>query len=313
MRTIFGSRLFGTALPTSDHDFKGVFVPSKRALVLGKVEDVITSSTGDKFSKNTADDVDVEMYSIKKYLKLLEEGQTNALDMLFAPSTTEGYKDTEIWRHLKANKDKVLSRKADSFVGYCLGQVNKYNFKIDRFQSLDVVLKAFQNVSSYNFAKVAELLPNFNIPNDLPYWNPKVPIQVNQTGTIIDHISICDKMIPYTVSVAEGMKILQRFHDEYGHRAKNYNHDWKAIYHGIRIAEECIELLTTGNITHPRPNADYLIRVRNGEEDFESAVARIKDMVEEIKGINSVLPDAPDYKWIENFLYDVHLNTINEI
>jgi len=35
--------------------------------------------------------------------------------------------------------------------------------------------------------------------------------------------------------------------------------------HVIRLLGQGIELLETGNITYPRPNADFLLKVRNGE------------------------------------------------
>ncbi|QQV91959.1 hypothetical protein vBKpMFBKp34_100 [Klebsiella phage vB_KpM_FBKp34] len=58
METIFGSHLYGLNTPNSDTDYKGIFIPDAKDILLGKAPKTIQSSTGDKHSKNTKDDID---------------------------------------------------------------------------------------------------------------------------------------------------------------------------------------------------------------------------------------------------------------
>ena len=85
VKIIFGSHLYGTDTPDSDQDFKGIFLPTKEQIFLGKIPKSINENTKKGEGKNTADDVDTEIYSLHYFLKLACEGQTVSLDMLHAP------------------------------------------------------------------------------------------------------------------------------------------------------------------------------------------------------------------------------------
>lgn len=83
----FGSHLYGTSTPASDLDYKSIFIPTVEAILLQSVKDII-SITPEKAvgERNKPGDIDREYFSVQRYLHLLAEGQTVALDMLFAPS-----------------------------------------------------------------------------------------------------------------------------------------------------------------------------------------------------------------------------------
>lgn len=59
----FGSVLYGTNSEKSDCDLKGVFVPSVASLVKGTASHHYRFSSGANDSKNSAEDVDVELWS----------------------------------------------------------------------------------------------------------------------------------------------------------------------------------------------------------------------------------------------------------
>src|SRR5687768_2961981 len=84
----FGSVIYGTNTPTSDKDYKAIYLPTKEEILLQKVKRVENLNTKPKgtVERNKADDVDFEIFSFQEYLKLLCEGQTPMLDMLFCPT-----------------------------------------------------------------------------------------------------------------------------------------------------------------------------------------------------------------------------------
>ena len=128
----FGSHLYGTATPASDLDLKSVHLPAAEDLLLGRVKQVISTSTGSQHEKNTAADVDDESFTLQKYLSLAAQGQTVAVDMLFAPDWSWIDRPDRLWLEVVENRHRLLTSQSASFVGYCRTQANKYGIRGSR-------------------------------------------------------------------------------------------------------------------------------------------------------------------------------------
>lgn len=100
----FGSHLYGLSTPESDRDFKGIVLPSKNDILIGNTSFSINSSTGNDNSKNTADDVDTEYYSLQRFLELARNGETVAFDMLHASDSNFIEGDLHFWNFLRKDK-----------------------------------------------------------------------------------------------------------------------------------------------------------------------------------------------------------------
>ena len=74
----FGSHLYGTNTPDSDTDYKGIYLPTAKEIVLGTYKKTISISRNkaDK-ERNTKDDVDNEFFSLDRYLRT-SNGRTNS-------------------------------------------------------------------------------------------------------------------------------------------------------------------------------------------------------------------------------------------
>ncbi len=71
--------------------------------------------------------------------------------------------------------------------------------------------------------------------------------------------------------------------------------------HSIRLSEEVTELMLTGKITFPRPNAQVLLDIRLGKYDVQQVTEmyeNAKAQAEEARP-KSVLPDKPDRDYVE--------------
>ena len=88
----FGSHLYGTNTVHSDVDYKGVFLPSKKELLLGAVPKCRNFSTNLGAQKNSQDDIDEEIYSLHYFLKLACQGQTVAIGYVL-PIISKFYDD----------------------------------------------------------------------------------------------------------------------------------------------------------------------------------------------------------------------------
>lgn len=72
---IHGSHLYKLNTETSDEDYKGIYLPELEDIILGNIKDTINLSTNKSNNKNSSDDIDYEVYSLHKWVKLLSKGE----------------------------------------------------------------------------------------------------------------------------------------------------------------------------------------------------------------------------------------------
>jgi predicted nucleotidyltransferase len=88
-----------------------------------------------------------------------------------------------------------------------------------------------------------------------------------------------------------------------------HGYDSKAAMHCLRLYFECIELMRHGEITLPRPEREYLVRIREGAlslEEFRAEAARLKLEAEQAAEY-SLLPDECNREAISTVVALAHL------
>ena len=322
MREIFsltyGSHLFGTATPSSDIDLKAVHVPGAREILLGRAKGALTSLRAKRPGEKTqAGEVEEESYSLQKYLGLLADGQTVALDMLFAPSASWRAAPAPEWHEIVANRDRLVTRKSLGFVGYCRQQASKYGIKGTRVAAARKVLGVLDDALGRlgSGAKLGTVAGEVAALAATTEHVAIVPIpQIG--GTTIDHLEVCNRKLSFTATIRHGRDVVARLVDEYGHRALQAEAregvDWKAMSHAVRIADEAIELLTTGRITLPLPNAAYILAIKQGRVPYDDVAAEIEAKLAtlEAEAARSTLPAEPDRAWIDDFCARVYADAV---
>lgn len=142
MKSYFGSHLYGTSTPESDVDFKEIFVPPARDILIGNVKEHMSKNTNNTSSKNTKDDIDHELYSLKYFFKLAADGETVALDMLHTPPELVVKSDLpDVWKFIQDNRSRFYTTNMKSYLGYVRKQASKYGVKGSRLAALRDVLK----------------------------------------------------------------------------------------------------------------------------------------------------------------------------
>lgn len=320
----FGSHLYGTNTPASDLDYKAVHIPTAQQILLGNPQnyDVITKNTkSGSLEKNTKEDVDHESYSLKKFLKLASEGQTVAMDILFCPRSMCLTSDP-IWDEIQANKDKLITSKAASFVGYCRTQANKYGIKGSRMEAAETARNFFaEMILHYGTSAKLEQFPDAiqKMADSSEHIEVLSIPSGHQNERFVLCISVCNKKTQFPANLKTAYDCYSRLYDEYGKRAmaakNNEGIDWKALSHAVRVGRECIELLTTGTITFPRPEAARLIQIKTGLLKYNEVAEEIEHLLVDAEdaSLKSSLPTEPDYDWINELVYQVYRErVINE-
>jgi len=148
-----GSYLYGTNTPTSDVDYIGVFIPDKKyVLGLHQVEQVNMSTSSDK-KKNTKDDIDYNIYSLPKFIKLLIKNNPNIIELLFAPDDCIVV-NTAYWTMLRDKYRLFVSKNAyKSFTGYAFNQSKKLKNSKDK-----IVQSGFVEKYNYDVKLVSHLI-----------------------------------------------------------------------------------------------------------------------------------------------------------
>lgn len=119
-----GSELHGAkAKDTDDLDLYGVYLePPELVLGLQRSEFFVWSTAGNE-RRNGPDDIDVTLYSLRKWAGLAVKGNPTALHFLFAKNYSSGQK---LWQEILQRRETFLSKRAASqFKGFADAQVRR--------------------------------------------------------------------------------------------------------------------------------------------------------------------------------------------
>jgi predicted nucleotidyltransferase len=224
-----GSELHGAKVQgTDDLDIYGVYVEPPE-LILG-IQDLphFVWSTAGNDRRNGPADVDVTLYSLRKWATLACKGNPTALHFLFAPNAL----NSKLWDVIAQRRPLFLSRKCvKQFTGFADDQLKRMTGEKGRGKK------------------------------------------------------------------GQRPEIEER-----------YGYDVKAAMHTLRLLYECKELIATGQISLPRPERDFLIRVRTGEFSMERVLEFAQQLFHECETAerDSVLPEAIDRRAVSQLIAAVY-------
>ena len=281
----FGSNLYGTNTPQSDVDYKGIFIPSLDSCILGNAPKSFDYSSGKNDSRNTADDIDMQLWSFQYWMKLIGNGDTNALDMLYAPSNEECcvFIDNDLTPMFQMHKLLYNKSELKGYMGYVLGQAKKYGLKGSRLgvikkvhewlETIDIEETDNRRIEDFDYKSALDKI------GDVSYFFEKV---IHDRPSLL----LCGKVHNLNTKMFVLKERVAKIYNEYGHRAKlaelNQGIDYKAISHAIRATHQMKEILINGCISFPLVTAPELIRVKNGEMLWKEVEVMIVDGLREI-------------------------------
>lgn len=296
---LYGSHLFGCAVPGSDQDLKHIHLEPLWDLLFSD-----THALQDKVGVG-GEKVEEEDYSLRFYLHMLSKGQVIATDMFFAPRAF--WKNSSpLWEEILNLKPYIITSNIKPFAGYAAGQAHKYGNKGTKLLTVQKAITLLE--SSTPFLTICNTLRGME---GIKYSTE------HAAGGPIQHLSICGKDFGETTSYHLWLEPLYRLEKQYGERARlsTSGLDLKAQYHTVRICCEAIELLTTGFIIFPRPEASLLLKIRKAEMTDPEIRDLVDQKLDELNAAfpRSVLPREANESKIKDFIYSAERDFIRSI
>ncbi len=277
-----GSRLYGTATPESDYDSRGVCVPPLEVIL-------------DPFMKfNVKDSFDGEdrsIYDLGNFLKLCSDNNPNVLEMLFIPDSFVMYK-TKTWNKIISNRDLFLSKNIKHrFLGYAFSQLEAIKRHREWFISPPDHKPTREEFGLTQTPLVSEanIQNMMGVPNEL--FKEKHYEELQQERKYREVKKKWDNYMQWKTNRNPKRKASE----------EAIGFDGKYASHLFRLMSEGKELLLTGNITFPLPNAEWLLSIKNGFYQYEEILEMAKSMESEFETWynESPLPHKPNINAIK--------------
>lgn len=293
-----GSRLYGTARKDSDTDIRGVFVPPAKYFLgwLNRCEQLDKTACEFKGFDNPPDDL--ILWNLVKFMRLAVGGNPNITEVLFIPEKFWFSSSSEWIRVIKNRKYFLSLRARDSFAGYAVSQFN-------RIKSHNKWLR--------NQVKKKPERPDFGLKENSSFSKEFLGFILNNLkendNPDSEMMQLIDRERRYHQALRD-WEAYQRWKKERNPaRAKleeKYGYDTKNALHLFRLISEGEELLTTGHITFPRPDAEYLLSIRNGALTFDQVLEAVDNIDKRFDALTekSVLPKEPSREILDRLCID---------
>lgn len=321
-KCLIGSQAYGTALPTSDVDYKGIYIQPK--------DDILTFRYNEQIEKWK----DECYYEIRRFLQLAQSANPTILEMLFVDEKFIVQSSPQ-FELLRKHKEKFLTKKcADSFGGYAVSQIRKakglnkkMNWegrKVERKTPLDFCYIYSQNKSipvnewlkehtyKQEFCGLTSL-PHFRymynvfydhvkeMNTDNPRYSDTFKFKGIIQGENSNGISLSE--VPKEYRVVEGLLYFNK--DEYSVHCREYKEyqtwltnrntqryvdvkghnqqiDGKNLLHCRRLLDMALEIAQDKTINVFRSNREYLLQIRRGEVPLDEIISKAEADIEEL-------------------------------
>ena len=303
--TLGGSHAYGTNVEGSDVDVRGCTLNSK--------EEILTNKN---FEQCVNEETDTTIYAFNKLITLLSNVNPNTIELLGCKPEHYLYL-SPIGKELLDNRHLFLSKKCThSFGGYANAQLRRLDNKAARLVS--------QSEQEQHILKSIEhAAPTFK-QHYFEYDEDSIKLYIDKsTREEYDSEIFMDVCLHhYPLRDYKGMwsemNTIVKEYSKIGRRNQNaieHNKLAKHMMHLVRLYLMCLDILNDGEIvTYREKDHDFLMDIRNGKylDDNRQPTAEFFDIVDDLEAKLDVakqttcLPNAPDYKKINDFVMSVN-------
>lgn len=270
-KVVSGSHSYGTNLPTSDLDVRGICIPPKE-YYFGL----------HNFEQHISQQPDETIFSLNKFFKLAFDCNPNIVELLFVDERHILEID-RFGQMLRDNRHLFLSQRAlHTFSGYAHSQLQRIKHHFYWLQN-PVTERPEQSDDKY--------IRTMNI---------------GEFKRDLFNTALYDEDLKKFNQYQEWKKNRNQKRSEL---EEKFGYDTKHCAHLFRLLNMGIEILRTGNLTVDRTNIDasFLLDIRRGLYTYETMLEKAEILFEEIKieRDSSKLPVKPDFEKINNLLCNI--------
>ncbi len=303
MKSVFGSTLYGTDTPESDMDYKGIYLPDSKSILLGTAKDHYSENTASQHVKNTSNDVDITMYSLKYFMEMAMKGETFTIDMIHTPSELiVDYDYIDPWDFIYKNRSRLYTTDMKAYLQYVKTQAARYGIKGSKVASLKLVWNAVKDLQESYTMSLEELMKTedlFTAPKHVSLTKSVKLSDVTSKLPVTDHCffteckktgfkfySVNGSKYQLSISLTEFKHKIKAAWEKSGERARlaerNEGIDWKALHHVVRGSMQLLEIYSTGDLKYPLAHRNVLLDIKQGKLQYKAVSELIEDLISDV-------------------------------
>jgi len=348
---ISGSHAYGTNIPGSDIDKRGIFILPTIMLL-----------SDDYIEQVSDDNNDTTYYEIGRFIKLAREGNPNILDLLNTPEDCILYKDPLFSAYFPDPSIFLTTKLRHTFTGYAHSQIKKakgLKKKINWDQTqmvrktpLDFCYYALDRERTINLNELLSRKNTQILGNTLFHGGLKQEelglasvnnfpdiysvYYLESGGGIIgdDSNDVQLRSIPkdaaylgiirfdrngYSTHCRDFREYTKWLEERNPERYKDnlkgeQGFDHKNMMHCVRLLYTALDVANGKGLIIRRPERDYLLSIRNGEASYDHILDQSEKLIEEINSAfdNSTLPREVPIKYIRELLFKIRMDNLNK-
>ena len=330
---VSGSHAYGTQTPDSDLDLKGVFVAPD------------SFHAGMEEIGQVADEKNDEVYyELSRFFQLLAKNNPTALELLCTPNdcirlkhpafelidpeifisklcekSFSGYAEMQIKKARGLNK-KIVNpqpKERKHLRDFCFVLENQGSVPLTEWLTRENISEKDCGLVSVNHAPNTYALFHSTKITFRGLFSPK-----DDAALICSSVPLESEPIAWINCNTDAFKAHCREHHDYWQWVENRNenryatnqahgrdYDSKNMMHTLRLLDTAYEIAKEGTIRVRRPNAEWLLKIRNGELSYDEIMDLTETKISNIKEAyqNTSLPDEPNRALIKERLREVQL------
>lgn len=315
MTCLSGSKAYGTSLPTSDTDIRGIFVAEPKSIrtpwyTIGEY--------------TMPDQEDGKLYELNKFMELYVDMNPNIIELMFVRESEILTATPEYWELRREAQSLLSSKVAFKFSGYAMAQLKRikgHDKWINNPQPVDVPsqLEFFRLVNNYTEEKILKHKDFLSALSRLEGLATLVPLGNHLYGVVFDNRESVAPMfnpdgsirklvyedIPEEIKkrspmfivkyLSEDHKLAKEKHRNYWTWKENRNsarheletkfgYDTKHAMHLVRLMRMAREILETGEVNVWRSDHEELLGIRAGSLSYDDLIEWAENTDEYVRG-----------------------------
>lgn len=269
-----GSHFFDLHSPTSDTDYRGVYMPSLKEFHEGESKRKFferKTLAGNKTGiKNTSDDTDLYLFSYTFFLGLLRRGDFNVIELLHTPKD-KIIIDSPIIQELIDFRKNLIVNDISAFLGFIKKEYRRYGVNIKHYK----IQEDFANFLR-KYPKHTRLNEIWSDIKEYAKDDEQILFTTSLTGrsTEVSTLKIAQRLYQNTVKVDYVIEGIDKRLKTYGHRQKSMAEsgvEYKGLYHALRLIYEANDLYDYGELKIPFDKNRYSVlkSIKNSEVQQE--------------------------------------------